>query len=60
MENLAIVDLGSNSVRMAITEIQADGTYREVKRVKEDSRISEGMGREKCCSLQLWIARLLR
>lgn len=47
MENLAIVDLGSNSVRMAITEIQADGTYREVKRVKEDSRISEGMGREK-------------
>jgi len=47
LENLAIVDLGSNSVRMAITEIEADGTYREVKRVKEDSRISEGMGREK-------------
>lgn len=47
MENLAIVDLGSNSVRMAITEIQADGSFREVKRVKEDSRISEGMGREK-------------
>lgn len=47
MENLAIVDLGSNSVRMAITEIQTDGSFREVKRVKEDSRISEGMGREK-------------
>lgn len=47
MENLAIVDLGSNSVRMAITEIKEDGSFREVKRVKEDSRISEGMGREK-------------
>lgn len=47
MENLAIVDLGSNSVRMAITEIAPDGSFKEVKRVKEDSRISEGMGREK-------------
>lgn len=47
MQNLAIVDLGSNSVRMAITEIQTDGSFKEVKRVKEDSRISEGMGREK-------------
>lgn len=47
MENLAIVDLGSNSVRMAITQIEDDGSYQEVKRVKEDSRISEGMGREK-------------
>jgi exopolyphosphatase/guanosine-5'-triphosphate,3'-diphosphate pyrophosphatase len=47
MENLAIVDLGSNSVRMAITQIKDDGSYQEVKRVKEDSRISEGMGKEK-------------
>lgn len=47
MENLAIVDLGSNSVRMAITQIKDDGSYQEVKRVKEDSRISEGMVKEK-------------
>lgn len=47
MENLAIVDLGSNSVRMGITQIENDGTFKEVKRVKEDTRISEGMGVEK-------------
>lgn len=46
-ENLAIVDLGSNSTRMAITEIASDGRFREIKRVKENTRLSEGMGREK-------------
>ena len=47
MKNLVIVDLGSNSARMAINSISDDGTFREIKRVKEDSRISEGMGRER-------------
>lgn len=47
MENLAIVDLGSNSARLAVTEIQANGDFREIKRVKENSRLSEGMGSEK-------------
>lgn len=47
MENLAIVDLGSNSARMAITELAPDGRFREIKRVKENTRLSEGMGREK-------------
>ena len=47
MKNLVIVDLGSNSARMAINSIADDGTFREIKRVKEDSRISEGMGRER-------------
>lgn len=47
MENLAIVDLGSNSARMAITEISPDGRFREIKRVKENTRLSEGMGKEK-------------
>ncbi|WP_373842485.1 exopolyphosphatase [Limosilactobacillus sp.] len=46
MENLAIVDLGSNSARMAITEIAPDGRFREIKRVKENTRLSAGMGRE--------------
>lgn len=46
-ENLAIVDLGSNSTRMAITKIAPDGRFREIKRVKENTRLSEGMGREK-------------
>ena len=47
MENLVILDIGSNSVRMAINQIQADGSYREIKRVKSDSRLSEGMGPQK-------------
>ena len=47
VENLAIVDLGSNSARMAITEIAPDGRFREIRRVKENTRLSEGMGREK-------------
>ena len=47
VENLAIVDLGSNSARMAVTEISPDGKFREIKRVKENTRLSEGMGHEK-------------
>lgn len=47
MGNLAIVDLGSNSTRMAITQIDANGNFREIKRVKENTRLSEGMGAEK-------------
>ncbi|KRL62277.1 exopolyphosphatase [Lentilactobacillus diolivorans DSM 14421] len=47
MENLVILDIGSNSVRMAINQILSDGSYREIKRIKSDSRLSEGMGREK-------------
>ncbi|MBZ3776033.1 Ppx/GppA family phosphatase [Lentilactobacillus otakiensis] len=47
MENLVILDIGSNSVRMAINQITDDGSYREIKRIKSDSRLSEGMGRGK-------------
>lgn len=32
---------------MAINQISADGSYREIKRIKSDSRLSEGMGRGK-------------
>lgn len=46
MAYLAIVDLGSNSTRMVVEEIKPDGTYNEVQRVKEDTRLSEGMGEE--------------
>ncbi len=47
MENLVILDIGSNSVRMAINQIDSNGSYREIKRIKNDSRLSEGMGKEK-------------
>lgn len=46
MKNLAIVDLGSNSARMAVSRLHANGTVEEIKRVKEDTRLSEGMGAE--------------
>ncbi|QEA31905.1 Ppx/GppA phosphatase family protein [Secundilactobacillus malefermentans] len=52
MKNLVIVDLGSNSVRMAIIEISANGHHREVYRTKRDSRISQGMGTGKKKTLQ--------
>ena len=44
MRNLAIVDLGSNSARMAVSRLHANGTAQEINRVKEDTRLSEGMG----------------
>lgn len=40
---LAIVDLGSNSTRMVVEELQADGEFRELKRRKIDTRLAEGM-----------------
>lgn len=47
MENFVIIDIGSNSVRMAILQIQSDGSFKEIKRVKNDTRLSEGMGNAK-------------
>jgi exopolyphosphatase / guanosine-5'-triphosphate,3'-diphosphate pyrophosphatase len=47
MQNLVIVDIGSNSSRMSIYRIENDGYCTEIKRCKNDSRLSEGMGKEK-------------
>jgi len=41
MENLAVIDLGSNSCRMTITQIQPDGSYKVTHRLKEMVRLSE-------------------
>jgi len=41
MENFAVIDLGSNSCRMTITQIQADGSYTVTHRLKEMVRLSE-------------------
>ena len=38
MSYLAVIDLGSNSTRMVVEELQADGTFVEVKRRKLDTR----------------------
>lgn len=47
MQNLVIVDIGSNSSRMSIYQISEDGYCEEMKRCKSDSRLSEGMGKDK-------------
>ena len=47
MENFAVIDLGSNSARMTITQIDDDGTYSTVKQMKEYVRLSENMGEKK-------------
>lgn len=43
MSYLAVIDLGSNSTRMVVEELQADGTFAELKRRKLDTRLAEGM-----------------
>lgn len=44
---IAIIDLGSNSVRMNIVNIDPEGSYSMVDQTKEMVRLSEGMGQEK-------------
>lgn len=41
MENLAVIDLGSNSCRMTVTQIDEDGNYAVTHRLKEMVRLSE-------------------
>ncbi|PAK68698.1 exopolyphosphatase, partial [Staphylococcus haemolyticus] len=47
MENLAVIDLGSNSARMTINRISNDGSYETVTEEKEYVRLSENMGVKK-------------
>ncbi|MCT4620686.1 MAG: exopolyphosphatase [Marinisporobacter sp.] len=46
-KKFAIIDLGSNSVRMIIVKIYGDGTYKLTEEVKEMVRLSEKMGEER-------------
>ncbi|AKL93799.1 guanosine-5'-triphosphate,3'-diphosphate pyrophosphatase GppA [Clostridium aceticum] len=46
-KKLAIIDLGSNSVRMIIMKIYEDASYKMIEQVKEMVRLSEGMGEER-------------
>ncbi|WP_125982573.1 Ppx/GppA family phosphatase [Loigolactobacillus iwatensis] len=46
MENFAVIDLGSNSARLTISEIEDDGTYKVIKQLKEMVRLSEDMGED--------------
>jgi exopolyphosphatase/guanosine-5'-triphosphate,3'-diphosphate pyrophosphatase len=44
-ERLAIIDLGSNSARLIVMHIYANGAYNLVYHQKETVRLSEGMGK---------------
>ena len=44
MENVVMLDLGSNSTRLSINEV-TNGTFKEVKRRKVMTRMAEGMGK---------------
>lgn len=44
MKNLVMLDLGSNSTRMSINQVDDRGNFREVKRMKQMTRMAEGMG----------------
>ncbi|KRM64078.1 exopolyphosphatase [Ligilactobacillus agilis DSM 20509] len=44
MENVVILDLGSNSTRLSINEV-TNGFFREVRRQKVMTRMAEGMGK---------------
>lgn len=44
MKNLVVIDLGSNSVRMTITEVDDHGNYQTVDQVKRYVRLSANMG----------------
>lgn len=56
MENFAVIDLGSNSVRMTISRISNDGTYDTVAEEKQYVRLSENMGAEKKFSNQMQLS----
>ena len=42
----AVIDLGSNSVRMSISTIGEDNKLRVIKKLRETVRLSEGMGQD--------------
>ncbi|MFZ7102347.1 MAG: exopolyphosphatase [Peptococcaceae bacterium] len=45
-KKIAIIDLGSNSVRMIIMKVYEDKTYKMIEQEKEMVRLSEGMGKD--------------
>ncbi|MCD2255998.1 exopolyphosphatase [Agrilactobacillus fermenti] len=47
MEHFGVIDLGSNSARLTVTEISDDGTTKKIIEEKEPVRLSENMGPEK-------------
>lgn len=46
-KKIAVIDLGSNSIRMLLMKVYADGSYKMLDQVKDMVRLSEGMGEER-------------
>lgn len=51
MTDLAVIDIGSNSIRMVLYELGPKGTYRIRNDIKESVRLEEGMDEEGCISV---------
>lgn len=50
-KNIGIIDLGSNSIRLILMRIEANGSYRLLDEIKETARIGESMGPERVIKL---------
>lgn len=48
MERLAVIDLGSNSIRMSIFEIEKGGKFSQIGAYRSMIKLSEGMGDDMC------------
>ena len=48
MHKIAIIDLGSNSIRMSIFEINTDGTFAQTQAFRSMIKLSEGMTDDMC------------
>ena len=46
MERIAIIDLGSNSIRFIIMQVTGAGAYKLIYQEKKSIRLSEGMTKE--------------
>ncbi|MDY6367382.1 MAG: Ppx/GppA phosphatase family protein, partial [Clostridia bacterium] len=46
MENLAVIDLGSNTARLLIVHVNDDGYFQIVDQLKEATRLGEGMEKD--------------
>lgn len=56
MVNFAVIDLGSNSIRLKISQINPDGSFTVTHQLKEMVRLSENMGEEKFYNLSQLLA----
>lgn len=48
MERLAVIDLGSNSIRMSIFEIERNKKFRQIGSYRSMIKLSEGMNEDMC------------